>query len=421
MAGKTVWLVCVVLVLFWGCEKGQVQTSTSTVDLHVSAAKTDCADVPVCATIELPAQLAQLGDGEISVVVKQRDGQGMEVPGQIVTAEEGKRQLWWVIPQTRAGVEGNWTATLGPAKKTDAQEFSWDDRAGEYLDLLFAGRKVTRYMYAYNDSTPEQRQQTYKPYHHVFDFSGQNFITKGPGGLYTHHRGLFIGWHDVEFAGKKYDFWAMTGGWRDTLPTVQVHKSFTDRKSGPVLARSASLIDWNDDSGKTLVSEQRQVTVYRCSGDTIALLDFDISLTAIGGDVLLEGDPEHGGFQYRAHNDVAADDKSHKGKATYLFHRTVTDPHKDKNLPWAALSYPLKDTHYSVQHMDHLDNPNPTLYSAYRGYGRFGPFFSSKISAGETLRLHYRVWLGEGPMPKREDMAARYLLYAGPPAAVVVK
>jgi len=419
MAGKTGIAICAVLVLCCGCEKGQVQTST--VDLHVSGARTDCTDVPVCAAIELPAQLAQLGDGEISVAVRQRDGQGMDVPGQIVTAEDGKRQLWWVIPRTMAGAESDWTAALSPAKKTNTGEFSWEDKAGEYLDLLFAGRKVTRYMYAYDDSTPEQRELTYKPYHHVFDAAGQDFITKGPGGLYTHHRGLFIGWHDLRFDDKKYDFWAMTGGWRDTLPTVQVHKSFTDRKSGPVLARSMSSIDWNDDSGKTIVSEQRQVTAYRCSGDTIALLDFDISLTAVGGDVFLEGDPEHGGFQYRAHNDVAADEKSHEGKAMYLFHREVTDPEKDKNLPWAALSYPLKDKYYSVQHMDHTDNPNPTLYSAYRGYGRFGPFFSSRIGAGETLRVHYRVWIGQGQMPKREDMAARYLVYEGPPSAVAVR
>ena len=67
------------------------------------------------------------------------------------------------------------------------------DEPGKHLDFLRDGKPLVRYMYAFDDSSEDARHQTYKPYHHVFDPAGENTITKGPGGQYTHHRGIFIG------------------------------------------------------------------------------------------------------------------------------------------------------------------------------------------------------------------------------------
>jgi hypothetical protein len=83
---------------------------------------------------------------------------------------------------------------LAPTARAAEQGFSLKDAAGEHLDVLLDGRLVARYMYAYDTSTPQRREETYKPYLHVFDAEGRQPITKGPGGLYPHHRGIFIGW-----------------------------------------------------------------------------------------------------------------------------------------------------------------------------------------------------------------------------------
>jgi hypothetical protein len=379
--------------------------------------------VPVHTAIKLPAQLADVPAEEIVVVVKESGETGAEVPGQIVRCPAGKTQLWWIMPRVKANEPSTWVATLTKGRRQDRKGFSWSDKQGDYLDLLFDGRKVTRYMYAYDKSTPERLQQTNKPYHHVFDAEGQNVITNSPSGLYPHHRGIFIGWHDVEFEGKKYDFWAMTGGWRDTSSTVQVHQKFLDKTAGPVLASSKTLIHWDDVNDNTIITEQRKVTVFRQESPTILLLDFCTELKAVAGDVVLNGDPEHGGMQYRPHNDVAAGGKTatDAGTATYMFHKDGIDPHKDKDLPWTAMSHPLGDKFYSVQHIDHPDNPRPTLYSAYRGYGRFGAFFKRKLAAGETVSARYRIWVGQGQMPPREEMSARYSAFAEPPQVVVLK
>jgi len=396
--------------------------------LKVSAPKMDCVDVPVHTVIELPERLTNMPAEEITVEVGQEGDGEQTLPGQVVMTDKKETQLWWIAGQLKAGLTSAWVATLSHKKKP-TKNFSWEN-GREYLDLLFDGRKATRYMYAYDDSTPQRAFETYKPFHHVFDADGQNLLTNGPDGvhpylknevLYPHHRGLFIGWSRLEFAGSRYDFWGMGGG------LAQVHQKFLEQVAGPVLASSKALIHWNDKNGEPVIAEQRETTVFRQSEPTILLLDFHTELKAVRGEVFLNGDPEHAGFQYRAHDAVAKGGK--EVKAIYLFHEDGIDPRKDKDLPWAAMSYGLNGKQYTVQYMNHPENPKPTIYSAYRDYGRFGAFFQQKINAslgsawdkGETLTLAYRIWVGQGEMPQRQELVNRYSAFVNGPTVEVLR
>ncbi|HUS71456.1 MAG TPA: DUF6807 family protein, partial [Sedimentisphaerales bacterium] len=225
-------------------------------------------------------------------------------------------------------------------------------------------------------------------------------------------RGIFIGWNRLEFGGQRYDLWHMSG-------VAQVHQKFLEMAAGPVLARSKSLVHWNDKGGEAMIAEQRQVTVFGQSEPTVLLLEFESELKAVRGDVFLNGDPEHAGMQYRAHNDVASGSKD--VKATYLFHEDGINPKKDTDLPWAAMSCGLNGRRYSVQHMNHPDNPKPTIYSAYRDYGRFGAFFKKKIGAGDTLTLRYRILVVESEMPKRVELADKYSAFVDSPKIEILK
>jgi hypothetical protein len=400
-------------------------TEAETLRLKVSAPKTDCVDVPVCAILELPESLAGISADDISATVEQtRAGltmvYGLWQPAQVMMIGPKTAQLWWIAVQLRAGETTRWRATLTREDKARWQALSWQDNKGEFLDLLFGGRKVTRYMYAYDTSNPQRLFETYKPFLHVFDARGENLLTNGPDGvnpylkdkiLYPHHRGIFIGWNRLMFEGRRYDLWHM--------PEVhQVHQKFVELTAGPVLARSQALIHWNDKDGEPIIAEQRQTTVFRQSDPTILLLDFRIELKAIRGEVFLDGDPEHAGFQYRAHNDVAAGGK--EVKATYLFHKDDINPREDKDLPWAAMSYGLNSRRYSVLYMNHPDNPNGTVYSAYRDYGRFGAFFKQTINSGGTLTLRYRIWVAEGQMPERNICASKYSAFVDCPTVEVL-
>ena len=396
--------------------------------LRVSGAKVDCAYVPVCAVIELPEPLANVPPEEISVGLIRPGNlfRNVTIPGQIVM-DRGKAQLWWVLPEAKANKTSTWIATLGDrrqqAKAYPWKRFSWRDKEGDYLDLLFGGRKVTRYMYALDRSTKQRVLETYKTFLHVFDAEGENLLTNGPDGLhpyltnkilYPHHRGIFIGWNRLEFGGKRYDFWHMGEQGR-----VQKHQNFSELTAGPVLARSNSLVHWDDKNGRTIIAEQRETTVFRQLDPTILLLDFCTELKAVSGDVFLDGDPEHAGVQYRPHDGVAKGGKD--VKATYLFHKDGINPKKDKDLPWVGMSYGLNDRRYSVEYMNHPENPKPAIYSAYRDYGRFGAFFKQKINAGETLTLRYRIWITEGRMPERGELANKYSGFVDGPKVEVVK
>jgi hypothetical protein len=400
-------------------------TGAESISLKVST-NVDCVDVPVHTVIDLPASFANMPVEEIAVHLRQtsRGGAriyGMRIPGQIIKGSDKKAQLWWVKPRAKAGSTNRWTVILKRREKEDKEKFSWNDTEGEYMDLLFGVRKVTRYMYAYDTSTPQRLFETYKPLHHVFDAQGTNLLTNGPDGehpyikkevQYPHHRGIFIGWNKLEFGGQKFDLWHMKG-------VSQVHKKFLEMAAGPVLATSSSLINWNGKDGEAMIAERRQVTVFRQSEPTVLLLEFQSELKAVRGDVFLNGDPEHAGMQYRAHNDVATG--GNEVKATYLFHKDGIDAHRDKDLPWAAMSCGLNGRRYSVLHMNHPDNPKQTLYSAYRDYGRFGAFFKKKIGAGETLTLRYRILVVEGEMPKRGELAKKYSEFVDGPTVEVVK
>src|SRR5438045_8433646 len=84
-------------------------------------------------------------------------------------------------------------------------------------------------------STPERRGETYKPYLHVFDAAGGGPITKGAGGFYTHHRGIFLGWNKIGVGGKTFDRWHMAGG-------DQVHEKFIKQEAGKDRATFTSLV-----------------------------------------------------------------------------------------------------------------------------------------------------------------------------------
>jgi hypothetical protein len=278
-------------------------------------------------------------------------------------------------------------------------------------------------MYAYDTSTKERHLATYKPYHHVFASDGKKIITKGPGGLYPHHRALYIGWNKLGFDGKTFDHWHMKyntreGGKKKSTLIGQVHQKFLRREAGPVFGRMTALIHWNDAEGQPLVAEERTVTVYNLMG-TALLLDFDTTLSAPRGDVLLNGDKNHGGFQFRADNELA--DKEKQKNTFYIFAELEKKHAKSADIPWSAMSMVLEGKRYTVGHFNDPHNPQPTEYSQDRKYGRFGAFFKGcTIQKGKTLPLRYRiiVWEGEKP-PSADQIEAKSIDFIDPPTVTV--
>ncbi len=278
--------------------------------------------------------------------------------------------------------------------------FTIQDKAGEYLDVLLDGKTVTRYMYAYDTSTPARKGETYKPYMHVFDAEAGIPITKGPGGEFTHHRGIFIGWMKIQFDGKSYDRWHMKGG-------EIVHQKFTAQEADKDHATFTSLTKWMVGEGdKAIIEEERTTTLRRGPGGSL-LIDFTSKLNAPNGEVKLDGDPEHAGIQFRPASEVD------RKETTYVFPKEGANAHKDRDYPWVGETFVIKDKKYSVVDMNHPANPRDTAFSAYRDYGRFGAFPKATLKSGESLTLKYRFWVTCGEMPAVESIQKCWDEYAG--------
>lgn len=289
-----------------------------------------------------------------------------------------------------------------PARAADTP-FTTKLVGNSHVDVFHDGRRAVRYVIAWD---PARYRETYKPFLHVFDAAGASPITNGTNAKqHPHHRGIFIGWTKLTFEGKRYGFWGMGGGLH------QKHVKFLAEILTADRALFSSLVHWNDSGSKTIIEEERTQALLRSTKPTLALIDFTSRLTPVAGDVLLDGDPEHAGVQYRPHDEV--DRKATK----YLFHADGVTPGrgKDTDMPWVAEQYTLGDKTYSVQHMNHPANPKGAEWSAYRDYGRFGPWFKKDLKKGETLTIRYRFRVTEGELLPREGYQKTWEQFAGSP------
>lgn len=275
--------------------------------------------------------------------------------------------------------------SVATAHAADEKGFAFQDSPGKHLDVLLDGKIAVRYMYAHDVSTPDKRLETYKPYLHVFDADGKAPITKGPGGQFTHHRGIYIGWNKIAFNGKSYDLWHMKD-------TDIVHQKFANQKGEADQATFTSLTNWIIEKDKTLIEEERIFTIRRGPAPARITIDFVSKLKAALGDVALDGDPEHAGIHYRPANEVKP------AETVYVYPKEGADAHKDVDYPWVGETYTLNGKKYSVVEISHSENPKNTRWSAYRDYGRFGAFPKEQIKSGETRAFKYRFIVADGEM-----------------------
>lgn len=271
---------------------------------------------------------------------------------------------------------------------------------GKHADVVAPnGETILRYMFERDSSTAERTFDTAKVFAHVMAPGGKETITKGAGGKFPHHRGIFIGWNRIKQDGKRHDLWHVRN-------TLQKHEEFLKNESGQDGAAITSKIVWIGVDKKPLIEEVRTYRV-QSADDCYALIDFTSKLTAVGGDLTLDGDPEHAGVQFRPSQKVAEN-----GSATYVFHEDGVNPKKQRDLPWVASSFKVGDQQWTVQNMSHPSNPKGAIWSAYRDYGRFGPFTVIDIKDGESIELKYRFRVTEGGAPERDAMAEQFGKFA---------
>ncbi len=391
-------------------------------EITVDAGKFDRQSTPVSVALPLSgasqATIVQLVSGDDSIPA-QLTAPGLRGP----MANAPSRTLHFILPSLKAGSTAVLKATVSDADAAATKGYKWTDTPGEYEELAFE-QPVLRYMYRMLDeSTPALREQTYKPFHHVYSPDGSRIVTKGPGGKYTHHRGLYFGFNRVSYGN---DFAKKCDVWHCKPPAYQEHEKFLSQEEGFVLGRHQVQIAWHGAEGEKFAQERRELAVYNVPGGQF--IEFANHVSTLGGPIKLDGDPQHSGFHFRADNEVAdvtakqtyylrPDGKGKPGE-TRNWDAKKVEP-KAVNEPWKVCSFVLGDKRYSVLRIDHPENPGEDR-SSERDYGRFGGYFEYEITPAAPLQLKYRVVLKDGEFTAEE--AERLVAdFVSPPTATVKK
>jgi hypothetical protein len=179
----------------------------TTVEFTVSAGKLDRKNEPVCVPLLLPKK------AEESDLVSIRNDKDREIavgqlaPPSLTTLavkqnkDTRRLDLHFVLPELKADAVINLKAIISPRKeKADYTEtYQWVTLNPGETELRFESgprkvRGVLRYIHPkLDESSTEKRVNTFKVFHHVYDPAGTLLVTKGAGGHFTHHRGLFYG------------------------------------------------------------------------------------------------------------------------------------------------------------------------------------------------------------------------------------
>ena len=278
-------------------------------------------------------------------------------------------------------------------------EFSWIEKKGTHIDLLYGDRKIARYVY--ERIKPEDRERTYKPFYHLYDIKGEKFVTKGPGGKFTHHRGIYYGFSKcsaLDGTGNKIsvDTWHCKRGY-------QSHEKVLQQKVNSKEASIQSEIAWRVDDGTIFITEKRKLC-FKFDKEERLQIDFDSTLSTTQPEVILDGDPSMQDFNFvlptKSQSQPPSKPFTSAPKTVETkWEKTKNWPqNKDmSNLNWKAQSVVVGGNRYYTLYLDHSQNPKPSFYSE-RDYGRFGSYFKSAVTPENPLSVKYRLIFGNKPL-----------------------
>ena len=279
----------------------------------------------------------------------------------------------------------------------------------EAVDIAQDGKVVARFMMAHDVSTPDKRLETYKPYLHVFDASGAQRLTKGPGFVFTHHRGIMVGFMKITVDGKTYDRWHMKGG-------DQVVTAINPTADGFVAA-----IDWQGATAqdKPILTEQRAFEFTKPAAPFYLGIEMRSTLKPDHGEAKIDGDPEHAGAQFRP------SEKIDGTKTTYVYPGKDILIHKVRDLTWVAEVFTIEGKTFTALLLNHPSNPKDTAFSAYRDYGRFGAFPKGVATQESPFKLRYKWLIAAGDVRDPAAFQQAYNTFAGtieptPPVTVLL-
>ncbi|HDP35163.1 MAG TPA: hypothetical protein ENN29_08665 [Candidatus Hydrogenedentes bacterium] len=264
------------------------------------------------------------------------------------------------------------------------------------LDVQLDGKTWLRTVTTpFDKNNPEL---TYKVYTHLYDFAGAFPITKGAGGKYSHHRGLFIGWNHTHVGGRVVDTWHMRAGRGGPAKEIYAHQQVAEwlsfESDGNRASHTARIL-WATEDLPPFIEEERTIIAYP-GEDGMRMVDFISELKTLAGPIRLRGDAHHAGMQIRMSNEVAENEEETEfilpDGAAFIENDNV------EGAWWLCGSMPVGGTRYWVMHLTEPDLATGQPIYSTRRYGRFGAFFEPDLTPDAPLRVAFRIILSAQPL-----------------------
>jgi hypothetical protein len=217
---------------------------------------------------------------------------------------------------------------------------------------------------------------------------------------HPHHRSLWFAHGSVN----GQDFWSEEKDYGKT-----VHEAFTEirsgRKSGVIKSRN----QWVAHDGRVVCTDDRTLRIYRPVNSSERVFDFEITLHASNGELVL-GDTKEGTMALRLAETMRL--KGAVGHGHIVNSNAVRDGDTwGKRAAWCDYSGPVNGKTVGVAIFDNPQNPRYPTWWHVRDYGLFAanPFgqhdfekLADKtagnltVPAGGNLTFRYRFYLHEG-------------------------
>ena len=232
---------------------------------------------------------------------------------------------------------------------------------------------------------------------------------------HPHHCSLYTAFGDVNGV----DNWS-----QETGHGRIVHQAFSSLESGPVYGRIVAQSDWQDDQGKKMFSETREMTFFNLPADA-RLLDYTVTFCADQAPLTL-GDTKEGGLlSVRVASSM--DVKQGQGGAITNAYGGLNEAETwGKRSPWCDYAGPVAGRMVGIALMDHPTNLRYPTQWHVRDYGlmaancfawshyEHNPSVSGSytIPAHSALTFRYRIYIhvGDGA-----SVPARFIDFISPP------
>jgi len=255
------------------------------------------------------------------------------------------------------------------------------------------GTPLARYRHAY---------VPFKPYiDELRTPSGKNILRDAPWD-HLHHHGLMFA---VQVG--DCDFWGEFDANRGKQITTQIQSAGNTVESK---------LDWNIPEPKTLVKEDRKISVN--AGDNVTLLDWHSTLTAVTDTVLRSGTYYGLGLRFLQEMDKGGrffnDTGNHDGEV-------IRNDERLKRCRWMAYTAKLDGQPVTVALFAHPSNPKPMFAFTMGDVNSAFAYLSGALNLhrepvslkiGETFSVKYRVAVWDGEVSP-ETVEARYRAFAG--------